>query len=102
MLARDARERPTALEVRALARELLAEGDAALAVEFAEASRQKLLTSPELAAFHDDTPRPYDDIAYAPMGPRFSKPKWTPAPPMAINSDALTAASGEIDAKKRD
>jgi serine/threonine protein kinase len=59
MLAIDPNERPTALEVRALAAQLLVE-----------------------------EPRQLDDIVY-PSGPRFSRPRWTPAPHERIVEEPL-------------
>jgi serine/threonine protein kinase len=72
MLATDPAERPTAEEIRGLAKELLAEPSAA--------------------------PRETTDTVQA-ATPRFSKPKWTPAPPITVTShgaDSATAA-GEIE-----
>ncbi|HTR50044.1 MAG TPA: protein kinase [Kofleriaceae bacterium] len=99
MLSPEPTARPTALEVRALARELAA--GVAIVADLAEASRQAEGAVPELVTFGDDTPRAGDDQAYAPIGPRFTKPKWTPPPPLRpITSDVLTTASGEIDPTK--
>ena len=99
MLEAEPDARPTAIEVRALARDLVAGG--AVVAELAEAARQADGAVPELVTFGDDTPRAGDDQAYAPLGPRFSRPKWTPAPPLRpITSEVLTTASGEIDPSK--
>jgi serine/threonine-protein kinase len=69
MLAVDPGERPSASEVRALAKELLAEPANA----------------------------PREDIVHV-STPRFSKPKWTPAPPITVTSEGAdsAAAAGEI------
>jgi serine/threonine protein kinase len=67
MMSADLRKRPTAAEVRDRAHELLA----------------------------DLTPRPGTDVARAPQGPRFGKPRWTP-PPFAITSEEVIEAFGEI------
>lgn len=72
MLAADPSERPSANEVRGLAKELLAEPTA--------------------------VPRDTTDIVQA-ATPRFSKPKWTPAPPLTVTSHGAdsASASGEIE-----
>jgi serine/threonine protein kinase len=88
MLAIDPNERPTAAEVRALADELIAidAGDEPTAVT----------PVPELIRFGDETPPTADDVVY-PGGPRFGKPKWTPAPELTIRtSERAPTASGEI------
>jgi serine/threonine protein kinase len=76
MLAIDPKERPTAAKVRALAHELIANDDA-------------------LAA--DDAAPAADDVVYS--GPRFSRPKWTPAPITPITSERAPTASGLITKK---
>ena len=70
MLAIDPAERPTSLEVHAASAELLGDLTAALVS---------------------------DDVVRA--GPRFKRPKWTPAPQPVITSERASTASGEIDKK---
>jgi serine/threonine-protein kinase len=72
MLAVDPAERPTASEARGLANEMLAEPIAA----------------------------PREDVVQV-STPRFSKPKWTPAPPITVTSQGADSATavGEIPEK---
>ena len=82
MLAVDPQDRPTSAEVRALAADLLALGEAVVIEEVAAASSARTVP-PELLTF-DDQP---DDRVILTTGPRFKAPKWTPAPPFAINTE---------------
>ena len=87
MLATDPAERPTAAEVGALASELAA----GVPLSSLEPPQEVV----ELEAFVND------DVVIELVTPRFSKPKWTPAPPLQpITSDA-GAVSGEIPAKSK-
>ncbi len=102
MLARDPLVRPTAIEVRALARELLSErsGDV-VANAVAEAAAQAETSSPELFAFADESSQPNEDYAARVAFPRFAKPKWTPAPPISSEGAAHAEIAGEIVDKPR-
>jgi serine/threonine protein kinase len=93
MLATNPADRPTAAEVGALSSELLANGEGAIAVAVADAKRVAT-EPPDLARFADDLDQG-DDVVHTP-GPRFSKPKWTPAPPITITSEHSNNAAGEI------
>jgi serine/threonine protein kinase len=92
MLAIDPRERPTAAEVRALARELLTNEHA---IEAAAAATPV----PELIRFSEESPPTADDVVF-PGGPRFGKPKWTPNPDVAIGERA-TSPTDEVSGKPR-
>ena len=82
MLAIDPAERPTAAEVSALAAELLAtQRD-----NFASRA-----TLPEIDV---------DEVIRA-AGPRFARPKWTPAPELPFTSEMASVVSGEIVQKPR-
>jgi serine/threonine protein kinase len=79
MLAVDPNERPTAAEVRVVANELLGE-------------------LREAEEFEEDTDPDGQDVVHA-SGPRFSRPRWTPAPDLVITSERAPTVSGEIRKK---
>ena len=92
MLANDPAERPTAAEVGALAAELAL--GVTLSIEAVATPTGDVNEVIELEAFVND------DVVVELVPPRFSKPKWTPAPPVAITSDVAGTVAGEIDSKK--
>jgi serine/threonine-protein kinase len=98
MLVSDPAARPTAIEVRALARELLAERSGDVVAEaVAEAAEQAESSSPELLAFADEASQPNEDYDARVAFPRFAKPKWTPAPPIGSESPRAESPSELVD-----
>jgi serine/threonine protein kinase len=97
MLARDPDERPTSAEVRALASELRTSKEHDVVATSLATGSALIAVQPELMSFADEESLG-DDVVLA--TPRFGAPKWTPAPPFTITSEAASTAAGEIAEKK--